>query len=141
MTASGFSRRAVAGLAIALILLSGNFSGTAARAQGGTVRLVIDYGDGFLKIFTELPWTKGATVLDAMNAAKAHQRGLTFRHSGSGATAMLTEIDGLANQGGGSGRKNWQLWVNTNYADRGFGVYELQPLDVVTWQFATPRGK
>jgi hypothetical protein len=138
---SRISRRAMAALAMALMLLAGGLATTGAAAQGSTVRLVIDYGDGTLKIFTDLPWSKGATVLDVMHAAKAHPRGITLRHSGSGATAMLTEIDGQANQGGGSGRKNWQLWVNTNYAEQGFGVYELQALDVVTWRFATARGK
>src|SRR5215471_6993989 len=34
-------------------------------------------------------------------------------------------------------KKNWQLWVNTSYADRGFGAYEVQPLDVVFWRFTT----
>jgi Domain of unknown function (DUF4430) len=138
---TGISRRAMAALTIALMLVAGGLATTGAAAQGSTVRLVIDYGDGTLKIFTDLPWSKGTTVLDVMNAAKAHPRGITHKHSGSGATAMLTEIDGQANQGGGSGRKNWQLWVNTNYADQGFGVYELQALDVVTWRFAPARGK
>jgi hypothetical protein len=134
-------RRALVAWALGLLLLGGSIAATGIAAQGATVRLVIDYGDGTVKIFTELPWTKGTTVLDVMNAAKARPRGITLRHSGSGETAMLSEIDGLPNEGGGSGKRNWQLWVNTTYAERGFGVYELQPLDVVTWRFGAARGK
>ena len=40
------------------------------------------------------------------------------------------------NQGGGSGAKNWQYWVNTTYADRSFAVFEVQALDTVFWRFA-----
>jgi hypothetical protein len=108
------------------------------HAQSATVRLVVDYGDGVIKTITGLPWAKGSTVLDVMNAAKSH--GISFSYTGSGASAFLTRIDDVANEGGGS-KKNWQLWVNTSYADKSFGVYEVQPLDVVFWRFTTQEGK
>src|SRR5262245_2014877 len=104
-------------------------------AQPATVRLVIDYGDGVTKTITDLPWSKGQTVLDVMNAAKNHPHGITFNASGSGASAFLTQIDDVANQGGGAGKKNWQFWVNAAYADRSFGAYEVQASDVVFWRF------
>ncbi len=140
MTASilrAISRRALAALVFAAALSGLAAPPAAAQAQDMTVRLVIDYGDGALKTFTGLPWSKGTTVLDVMNAAKSHSRGIDFVYQGSGSTAFLTEIDKLAGQGGGQGKKNWQYWVNTAYADRSFGIYELQALDVVTWRFAT----
>ena len=59
-----------------------------------------------------------------MNAAKDRPHGITFSYSGSGASAFLTRIDDVANEGGA--KKNWQLWVNTSYADKSFGVYEVQ---------------
>ena len=64
---------------------------------------------------------------------------VTFSYTGSGASAFLTRIDDVANEGGA--KKNWQLWVNTSYADKSFGVYEVQPLDVVFWRFTTQAGK
>jgi hypothetical protein len=137
------SRRSAAVLVAAGLLLIGGLAPQRAAAQTGsaTVRLVIDYGDGTIKTFADLPWSKGATVLDVMNAAKARPRGITFSHRGSGATAFLREIDGVASQGGGVGKKNWQLWVNTAYADRSFAVYQVQALDVIFWRFAPPQGK
>ena len=86
-----------------------------------------------------LPWTKGSTVLDVMNAAKRRPHGINFSYTGSGASAFLTRIDDVANEGGS--KKNWQLWVNTSYADKSFAVYEVQPLDVVFWRFTTQEGK
>jgi hypothetical protein len=128
------------GIVLATLLLTVAAAGDRAQAQTATVRLVVDYGDGVIKTITGLPWSKGSTVLDVMNAAKDRPHGITFSYTGSGASAFLTRIDGVANEGGG-GRKNWQLWVNTSYADRSFGVYEVQPLDVVFWRFTTQEGK
>jgi len=113
-----------------------------ARAQSApSLRLVIDYGDGVLKIYERLPWSKGNTVLDVLNAARASPHGITFTYTGSGATAFLTQLDGVQNEGGGSAAKNWQFWVNTTYADKSFGVFEVQAADTVFWRFATFGGK
>ena len=128
-------------VALAAILLAIAAASDQAHAQTATVRLVVDYGDGVIKTITGLPWTKGSTVLDVMNAAKDRPHGITFSYTGSRASALLTRIDDVANEGGGGAKKNWQLWVNTSYADKGFGAYEVQPLDVVLWRFTTQEGK
>ena len=135
---SRLTRRSV-GIVLATMLLDIAAAGERAQAQTATVRLVVDYGDGVIKTITGLPWAKGSTVLDVMNAAKSH--GISFSYTGSGASAFLTRIDDVANEGGGGSKKNWQLWVNTSYADKSFGVYEVQPLDVVFWRFTTQEGK
>jgi Domain of unknown function (DUF4430) len=132
------TRRAAARLLGAVLLIVAA-AGDRAQAQSATVRLVIDYGDGASKTITGLPWAKGSTVLDVMNAAKSRPHGITFSYTGSGASAFLTRIDDVANEGGG--KKNWQLWVNTSYADKSFAVYELQPSDVVFWRFTMQEGK
>lgn len=131
--------RRSAAIVLATMLLAVAAAGERARAQNATVRLVVDYGDGVIKTITDLPWAKGSTVLDVMNAAKNRPHGISFEYTGSGAASFLTRIDDLANQGGG--KKNWQLWVNTSYADKSFAVYEVQPLDVVFWRFTMQEGK
>jgi hypothetical protein len=133
------TRRAAALLLGVLLIVAA--AGERAQTQGATVRLVIDYGDGVSKTITGLPWSKGSTVLDVMNAAKSRPHGITFSYTGSGASAFLTHIDNTANEGGGGVKKNWQLWVNTSYADKSFAVHEVQPLDVVFWRFTTQEGK
>ena len=47
----------------------------------------------------------------------------------------------MKSQRGGAGKKNWQFWVNTHYAERGFATYTVQALDAVFWRFTTPQGK
>jgi hypothetical protein len=43
----------------------------------------------------------------------------------------MTKIDDVQNEGGGTGRKNWQYRVNETYGDRSFAAIELQAQDVV----------
>jgi hypothetical protein len=129
-------------LCLAIVVLSAGPSlGYEAQVQSEvqTVRLVVDYGDGVIKILDRLPWLKGNTVLDVLNAGKARAHGITFKYTGQ--EAFLTEIDGVTNQGGGTAAKNWQFWVNTVYADKSFAVYAVQPADIVFWRFTTAEGK
>ncbi len=137
------SRRSAAALLAAMLVLAGGSAihWAAAQGTGPTVRLVVDYGDGTIKIITDLPWAKGNTVLDVMNAAKARPHGISFIYTGSGNSVFPTQIDDVKNEGGGTDKKNWQFWVNTTYADKSFGVFEVQALDVVFWRFATYQGK
>jgi len=72
--------RRSAAIVLATMLLAVAAAGERARAQNATVRLVVDYGDGVIKTITDLPWAKGSTVLDVMNAAKDRPHGITFSY-------------------------------------------------------------
>lgn len=100
-----------------------------------TVRLVVRYGDGAELHLTSLPWREGMTVLDALNAAKAHRHGIGFTHQGSGRSALVTKIGDQKNEGGGETGKNWMFYVNDKPAEVGAGVLKLKPGDVVLWKF------
>jgi len=101
------------------------------------VHLIINYGDGVQKRFDAIPWTKGMTGEDLLNQAKSSTHGISFQATGTGATFFLQKIDDLLNEGSGSTKRNWQYWLNTNYATVGAGAQQLQPDDVVTWKFDT----
>ena len=98
-----------------------------------TVQLIVDYHNGVEKHFTRLPWSAKMTVLDAMKKAARVSHGIQFRHQGKGATAFLTQIDNLKNQGGG--RNNWLYEINQKPAQQSFGVQELKPHDLIRWTF------
>ncbi len=100
------------------------------------VSLVIDYGDGVEKHFTQLTWREQLTVLDAMTAAAQHRRGIKFQHRGAGATAFLISIDDLKNEGT---KRNWIFRVNGKLADRSFGITTLKPGDTILWKFGEYR--
>lgn len=100
-----------------------------------SVRLTIDYSDGFQKVYTRLPWAEGMTVMDALEAAKGHPRGISFDASGAGATAFVKKIDDVANQGATGEKKNWLYSVNAQFADKSAGVWALKAGDEIVWHF------
>lgn len=104
----------------------------AAEPAKATVGLVIDYDDGVEKHFRHLAWKSGMTVLDVLQAAKQHPRGIQFVYRGQGDTAFLTQIDDLKNEGRG---RNWIFSVNGQLGERSFAVTELKASDRVLWKF------
>lgn len=109
---------------------------TQKTTQTKVVALTIDYGDGFQKRLPKVTWRAGMTVLDVLEEAKKHPRArLKIRYQGSGATALLLQIDDVVNQGGG--KLNWIYSINGKKADRSFAIKALQPSDEVLWKFET----
>jgi hypothetical protein len=101
-----------------------------------SVEMTIDYGDGLEKRFARIPHEDGMTVLAALDAAAAHPRGIKFDKTGSGNAAMLTAIDGVANEAGGDAEgQNWLYRVNGKLATVSFDAYTLAPGDVILWRF------
>lgn len=96
-----------------------------------TVSLTVSYGDGVEKKFTAIPWKEGRTVLDALNAAAKHPRGIKVDRRGNGEFAFVTAIDEVKSDGG----KNWIFFVNDKAADKSCGVYPLQAGDAIVWKF------
>jgi len=105
---------------------------TASQAAVAVVELVIDYGDGVEKRFTQLGHRSGLTVLELLQLATRHPRGVRVEHRGKDDTAFVTQIDDLRNEGRG---RNWTYRVNGKRADRGAGVYPLTAGDKVVWTF------
>lgn len=96
------------------------------------VELVIDYGDGVEKRFTQLAHRPEITVFDLLLLAARHPRGVRVEHRGKGETAFVTQIDELRNEGRG---RNWTYRVNGQRADRSAGIFSLSPGDKVVWTF------
>jgi hypothetical protein len=118
-------------------MLSGGLAGRGADPETPpTVRLIIDYGDGVEKHFTALAWKDGMTILDVLEAAKAHARGIKFTCRGKESTAFLTEMDGLENEGSG---KNWVFRVNDKLGTKSFAITPVKAADTVLWRFGEYR--
>jgi hypothetical protein len=123
-------------LACLLWISAGDHLVRAASEAASTCALIIDYGDGVQKHFPQAPWREGMTVLDLLEFAKGHPRGIRFEYRGKGATAFLTQIDDLKNEGRG---RNWVYRINGRLADRSFALQRLQPKDQVIWEFGEYR--
>ncbi len=126
-------------LIVVLAALPLAFAGEPASPPVLSVRLVIDYGEGVEKHFNTIAWSDGMTVASAMASAKMlpPPRGLAFESKGEGERGLLLSIDGLANQGGGKGTRNWLFWVNGQPGDKSFAIVPLKAGDVATWRFTT----
>ena len=125
-----FRPYAIAASLVVGVVLCCQMAGAAERYQ-----LIVDYGDGSQKHFTELPWREGMTVLEATKVAGKHPRGINSSVRSSGSTAFLTKIDDVENEGGDG--RNWVFRVNGELGDRSCGVYKLDSGDTVLWRFQT----
>ncbi|MEX0677140.1 MAG: DUF4430 domain-containing protein [Pirellulales bacterium] len=126
------ARLAVLAAAVSIPTVASAPRSLAADEKAATVRLVVDYGDAAQVHFKALPWRDGMTVLDALVAAEKHPHGITFAKRGDGASALITQIDDLKNEGNG---KNWLYTVNGKLAPLGAGAYKLKAGDAILWEF------
>jgi hypothetical protein len=117
--------------------LGGGPPAVAPAASG--VELMVDFGDGFSKRFVGLPAREAETVLSVLQSAgEAGRRGrLEIDVTGSGEMAFVRSIDGVNNQGGAAGARNWQFWVNGERGRVGAGVAPVRPGDRIEWVLAT----
>ena len=97
------------------------------------VTLTIDYGDGVQKRFKAIPWNRGMTVLDALQAAAKHPRGVQIKVRGRGSTAFVTQIDDLKNQGARG--LNWIFEVDKKLGHQSCGIQKLNAKNTVLWKF------
>ncbi|MCA9209624.1 MAG: DUF4430 domain-containing protein [Planctomycetales bacterium] len=131
------------GMFAMLLLGSVGFAVSSSAADDGkpdadakSVKLIVDFGDGFEKHFTALPWKAKMTVADAVELARQHPRGIKTQQRGSGATAFLESIDGLKNEGRG---RNWIFRVDGQLGDRSFALFPVEAGDIILWKFEEYR--
>jgi hypothetical protein len=120
------------GVGFACLLLALAHGAPAAEPVKATVAMVIDYDDGVEKHFRELPWKAGMTVLDVVQAAQRHSRGIQFVYRGEGDTTFLTQIDDVKNEGSG---RNWIFSINGQLGKRSFAATEVKAADRILWKF------
>jgi hypothetical protein len=99
----------------------------AEEAQTGQVTVRIAYGPDRVDEVSVQGIGAGTTVLEVMRKIEKPAVEVT----GSGANALVVGIGDLQ-QGNGEG---WTYTVNDEFADRGAGVYEIEPGDVIRWRY------
>jgi hypothetical protein len=77
----------------------------------GTVALTIDYSNGAQKHFSSIPWKKGLTILEAIQASEGipPKASITFGSDRSGHVLGLV-IDEVPPKDGPA--SEWVIWVN-----------------------------
>jgi len=86
-----------------------------------TVALTIDYSNGGQKQFASIPWSKGLTILGAIEATQkiAPATSVTFGSDRSGHVLGLV-IDGVPEKTGGA--SGWAVWVNARSVSNRLGT-------------------
>lgn len=105
-----------------------------------TGSVLIDYGDGRMETYLDLPFAPGQNVWDLMQELE-QSRGvpIVFRDYGSDLGVRVT---GIGNQAEDIGSGHfWHYWVNQQFAQIGASNFQLSPGDQVMWKYTTSQFK
>ena len=98
----------------------------------GTVMVEIDFGSEKRMKSIPVVCSPDSTVLMSLERAQ-NMKMLKFESRGSGETAFVSAIDGVANEG--SDGRNWIYRVNEKLGDKSAGIYAVGPGDTISWSF------
>ena len=101
-----------------------------------TVSVLVDYDDGRIITYPEVPVESGATVWSVMERLSS-ARGLAVEAQDYGGDLgrLVTAIGGL--HSGQSRDRYWFFWVNQRFAEVGVSQYRLSPGDHVMWKYTS----
>lgn len=95
-----------------------------------TVELLSGAGTGSREFTVD--WADGMTALDATIALR-DQHAIELKFRGDGATAFVSAIAGIENQGAGG--DNWVYLINGKLGTASCDVADLHAGDRLTWRF------
>jgi len=96
-----------------------------------TVSVMIDEGDGTIKIVRDLAWHDNDTAYDALKqASEKAGAALGVKDYGGELGVFIESIDGKK----GSKDAWWQYWVNNVYGEKGASTALIKPGDVMEWK-------
>jgi hypothetical protein len=104
------------------------------QTQTAAASLMIDYGNGKVRAYTDLSVTDEATVFDLLKqAADENKIDLKYKDYGGELGVFIESIGGIGKDP--AGKKWWQYWVNNRYSQVGVSAYKVQHGDVVEFKF------
>ena len=95
--------------------------------------------DGVILPPTEIPFSEGETVFDALTTA-ARRHSLQMEHTGAGELAYINGINNLYEFAYGE-LSGWLYSVNGEFHSTGCGSYALADGDDILWQYTTELGE
>lgn len=95
-----------------------------------SVDIIVDFGEGYKKEWTNVKVPKDSTVFEAMRAS-----GMIFDYSIQALGAFITSIEGLA-ESRSTGRY-WQLWIDGGYAQLGVSNLKVTDGMKIEWRYTS----
>lgn len=94
---------------------------------------MLDFGDGTVKSWTDLPYVEGQTLFD-LTAKIARENNLALEFDPPGEYGIFLKSIG-DKKGGEEGGKWWLWWVDGQAGEVAADQYRLQPGDVAEWKY------
>lgn len=111
--------------------------GPPVAAVATTSSVLIDYGDGLMVTYLDLPVAAGQTVWELLQ--ELEERGVTVQAKDYGGDlGMLVTGFGSVTNDARAG-KFWHYWVNQRFATVGVSAYRLEPGDQVFWKYVSDQ--
>ena len=98
-----------------------------------SVSLMLDFGDGTVKSWTDISYVEGQTLFD-LTAKIARENSLTLEFDPPGEYGIFLKSIG-DKKGGEEGGKWWLWWVDGQAGEVAADQYRLQPGDVAEWKY------
>jgi len=96
--------------------------------------LMIDFGDGKVKTFSNVILADGTTAFDFLKKVTTENNlKLDYKDYGAEMGVFVESIDGIGNDLGSD--KFWQYWINNQYSEIGASSYKLKAGDSVEWKY------
>ena len=102
------------------------------NGQLSAASIMLDYGDGRVKVYGDLPVESGMSVMTLTEQLTAREK-LEFQAKDYGELGML--IEQIGDKKNGDEGKYWQYWVNNVSIPRSASVEPIKAGDVIEWKF------
>jgi len=132
-------------ISFVLVLVAGLFFGfligqsytlnkgeTIDKVSNETASLMIDFADGRIDTYNEIPVAQADTVFE-MTKRTAEENNIEFVFDDYGDLGKL--VSKIADREGGQENKYWQYWVNNISPSIGADAYAVGSGDVIEWKF------
>ncbi|MDO8582124.1 MAG: DUF4430 domain-containing protein [bacterium] len=96
------------------------------------ITLRIDFGDGDVQNFSDIPYVTGATVFSILEDIAVKEKIPFVYDPSAGVGVFIRQIGDKKN---GDGGRYWQYWVNEKFAMVAADKYMLSAGDIVEWKF------
>lgn len=102
--------------------------------EAQTVSVMLDFGDGTVRSFQNVPVGNAKNVFDIMKTLSETGNGFVFKYKPPGQYGIM--IDQIGNKvAGDEGGKYWLFWVNNGEAMQSADNTPLKAGDVIEWKF------
>lgn len=100
--------------------------------QPKTVSLMLDYGDGTVKTFTDIQLKENETLFDVTKKI-VEANNIAFAYDPPGQYGIF--VKAIAGLNGGTDGKYWTYWVNNKMGEVAADQYKLKAGDAAEWKF------